>query len=336
MDCRFVYGWTMTSSNDMTRGGSAESLIGQATDWLLRLEEAPADPGVRDAAAAWRNADPAHAQAWNQAERAYRLIATRAPAPRAATPVSATAHPRRTARPWAIGAAAALAACLILVWLPGLMLQLQADVITKTAEVRDVTLEDGSTVQLAPRTALSVHFSGGRRSVALLSGQAFFAVVPNAARPFDVTAGGITVTVIGTAFEVRLSDEALTVGVQHGAVEVRTGHSSPAVARLGAGDQLTIPREQGDVRQTKVAPDGIASWRDYRLFVDDMTVAGVVDELRRYSPGWIVLADDSLGKRQVTGLYDLRDPERALRALVGPFGGQVRTVTPMLSIVSGP
>jgi transmembrane sensor len=337
MDRRFVYGWTMTSSNDTTTGGSAESLIEQATDWLLRLEEASADPGVRNAAAAWRDADPAHAQAWRRAERAYRLIAARDSAARAAPSVAAMVRPRRPVRLWIAGVATALAACLLLAYLPSLMLQLQADVITQTAEARDVTLEDGSVIQLAPRTALSVRFSAERRSIALLDGQAFFAVAPDRDRPFDVTAGGTTVTVVGTAFEVRLSEEKLTVGVQHGAVDVRSERSSPPVAaRLGAGDQLTIDRQQGGTQQTTVPPDEIASWRDHRLFVEDVTVANVIGELRRYSPGWIVLTDDSLARRQVTGLYDLRDPERALRALVAPFGGQVRNVTPILRIVSGP
>lgn len=333
MDYCFVYGWTMTRSNDTTTGESTEALIEQATDWLLRLEDAPADSRVRAAAAAWRDAAPAHAQAWQRAERAYRLISARNPAGRTAPAVVPIARPRRKRPLWVAGVAAALAACLMLVYLPDLTLQLQADVVTRTAEARDVTLEDGSVVQLAPRTALSVRFSDERRSVALLAGQAFFSVQPNAARPFDVTAGDVTVTVVGTAFDVRVSDETLVVGVQQGTVDVRSARST---TRLRAGDQLAIRRQQGGQQQTKVPPDEVAAWRDRRLFVEDMTVADVVDELRRYTPGWIVLTDDALARRQVTGLYDLRHPDRALRALVGPFGGTVREVTPMLQIVSGP
>ncbi len=67
-----------------------------------------------------------------------------------------------------------------------------------------------------------------------------------------------------------------------------------------------------------------------------MPLGDVVADMRRYSGKWIVFQDGHLAAQQVTGLYDLRDPDRALRVLVGPFGGRVREVTPFLRIVSGP
>jgi transmembrane sensor len=49
-----------------------------------------------------------------------------------------------------------------------------------------------------------------------------------------------------------------------------------------------------------------------------------------------VFADPGFAGQQVTGLYDLGDPDRALRILVAPFGGHVREITPFLKIISGP
>ncbi len=55
-------------------------------------------------------------------------------------------------------------------------------------ELRSLTLEDGTQVRLGPESALGVDFTAGERRVRLLKGEAFFDVVPNAARPFRVAA----------------------------------------------------------------------------------------------------------------------------------------------------
>lgn len=320
---------------NMTTGQSPEALIAEATDWLLRLEESPGDAAVRAAADAWRAADPAHERAWVRAERAYRLIGRSAEASRGRPAVSTPRGWRLVSRRWGAGAAVALAAGLLLLFVPGLLVKLRADFATGTAELRRVTLEDGTVVELAAQSALDVRFSRERRVVTLLSGEAFFKVAEQPGRPFDVSAGDLTVTVVGTAFDVRLSSEATTVAVEHGVVEVRNAGAKAAM-RLKAGDQVIVGRRDGTIRHAGIAPQEVASWRDRRLFVEGSTVGQVVDELRRYNAGWIVFADPGFANQQVTGLYDLGDPDRALRILVAPFGGQVREITPLLKIVSGP
>lgn len=324
----------------MTPGESLEPLIAQATDWLLRLEEAPADSALRAAAEAWRAADPGHGRAWQRAERAYRLMAQAPAAGPVVPPARLAAMPAArtpSSRKWLHGAATALAACLLLLVGPVLLRHLQADAVTGTAELRRVTLSDGTVVELAAQSALEVRFSAERRTVALLAGQAFFNVAAQAGRPFEVQAADLTVSVVGTAFDVHLLAGATTVAVQHGVVQVRSARSDGAMtARLVAGDQLTVGRRGDAVRRAGVAPDEVAAWRDHRLFVEGATVGDVVDELRRYNSGWIVVADQALARHQVTGLFDLRDPDRALRMLIAPFGGHLHEITPFLKVVSGP
>lgn len=328
----------------MTISNPADPLTKEAIDWLMRLEEAPADIELRAAARAWREANPEHARAWSKAERAWHWLAD--PKPDAvghprdlpATPAGDRLQMRRpTGRRWAVAIAGAIAACLMLLYAPSVVTSLRSDFATTTAELRQITLEDGTTIALAPRTALDVRFTANRRSVVLLSGEAFFDVVADARRPFEVQAGELSVLVTGTAFDVRMRKESVAVGVEHGSVEARP--SSPASfspVRLGPGDQLVVDRRTGAVRRTRVPTDEVASWREYRMFVERATVAEVVDALQRYHSGWIVLADRGLAQQQVAGLYDLRDPDQALRILVEPFGGRVHEVTPLLRIISGP
>lgn len=345
----------------MKAGDPADPLTREAIDWLIRLAEAPDDVPLRAAADAWRRAEPGHALAWTRAEKAWSWLAdpelapdpvaaVRSPAPRrspcrdmaarrmAARRMAARRMAaRRVAARWAAGALGAVAAALLLFLLPSLTVGLRADLTTATAELRRIELEDGSIVELGPQTAVDVRFASDRRLVVLLGGEAFFSVASDRSRPFEVQAAELSVRVTGTAFDVRMQGDSLRVAVERGSVDAgssRPGTSSPV--RLGPGDELVLDRRTGVLRQARVSPADVGLWREHRMFVENGTVAEVVEVLRRYQSGWIVLADGTLARRQVAGLYDLRDPDQALRILVGPFGGQVREVTPFLRIVSGP
>jgi len=322
---------------DMKTREPADPLTREAIDWLIRLSEAPHDAGLRAAAEAWRRADADRAVAWGRAERAWSWLADPAPDPVGLDRRTAQRQRKPVGRRWLAGVGGAVGACLLMLYLPALLTSLRADYATATAELRKVVLDDGTTVELAPQTALDIRFTADRRAVVLLSGEAFFKVAADDSRPFDVEAGELAVRVTGTAFDVRLQDTAVSVSVEHGSVDARSSFpSSSSPVRLTAGDQLTVDRRSGVARRTTVVPGDVAAWREHRMFVENATVADVVDALRRYQPGWIVLADEGLGRQKVAGLYDLRDPDQALRILVGPFGGQVREMTPLLRIISGP
>jgi transmembrane sensor len=320
----------------MTEGDQSGQWIEQAMDWLMRLRDAPADPALHAQFRTWLAQGPETVSAWERAQETWRLLGE-IPAHRAGSRASPADIPRRHV--WRVGAAfAALAAVLLLAILaPSLLLRLKADHWTAAGEVRHVTLTDGSTVHLGPESAIDVDYASGRRRIALLAGEAFFEVAANPGRPFVVDAAGLDVTVVGTAFDIRVSPGALAVGVRNGTVAVRYARASPALdAKLEGGDRVTVDRATGVAVRDRIAPDDVASWRDGRLFVDNATVAEVVEQLRQYQDGWIIVADDSLAARRVTGLYDLHDTGRALRALVRPVGGEVREITPYVRILSLP
>ncbi len=309
---------------------SADPALEQAMDWLLLLQDPDTGADIRRRFDAWLAADPDHGRAWAQARRAWGLLGELSPARPAAT------VPSRRRRNGLVAAAAALAACLAVAMLfPAAWPRLMADHATATAELRRLTLTDGSIVHLGPDSALDVAYTADRRAVTLRAGRAFFEVVSDAARPFTVAAGEVDVTVLGTAFEIRRGDDATTVAVERGSVAVRAaGVRPPLDVRLGPGERVAVRRD--GIRRDQVAAGDIAAWRAGRLFLDGATVAEVAAEIGAYRPGWIVIADPALGRRRVTGLYDLRQPDRALRALVQPVGGQVTEVTPLLRVLSAP
>lgn len=296
----------------------------EALHWLIALQEAPADMVLRDRFRAWVQASPIHAQAWRDLNRVDDLIGQ-------ALSVAKAAPPPRRARPVTVKAAFAMAACLLLAFFPVLQAGLQADHRTATAEMRRVALADGSRVMLAPDSAITVSLGEDRRMVELLRGEAFFDVQRDAARPFTVIAGDSSVRVVGTAFNVRRLVVGAEVAVAQGAVRVSRADTQ---VDLQPGDSIDTSRGQHGIRST-LPTELVAPWRQGQLVVKDRSVADVVDTLRRYHDGMIMLHGSALAERRITGIFTPDDPEAALTALVAPLGGSVMRVTPWFLLVIG-
>ncbi|HQS17186.1 FecR domain-containing protein [Reyranella sp.] len=325
----------------------------QANRWWILLQEEPRDEVLRRRLDLWRSASSENEEAWREVERLHRLAghaeqgagqdwrrflserrgeSTQGPRARHSGPALSASS--RSSRPrWiAAGAAAALAAMLAFVWVPVVLVDLQSDHVTSTAELRNITLEDGSIVTLAAESAIAVSLSDVERRVRLLKGEAFFRVTSDTRRPFKVIASHVQATVVGTEFDVRMAAGDVTVDVAEGVVAVgRVGAIDGE--RLGAGQSLSIAAN-GTSRLAALPPPFVGAWRQGRLLTAEVPLRDAVEQLRRHFEGVIVLTDTSLGDRPITGAYTLSEPESALRAIAKAHGAVVRRVTPWLLVIS--
>jgi transmembrane sensor len=324
----------MTSDNL----SSEDRIREEAAAWLLELN----GPHCRDDAfERWLMTSPQHMDAWADIQAMWGMLEAAEPhyqrltTPRAVLPGSPDLKPHARRRPgWqksgfriAAGTvAAAILGLAAFAVVPGFMIRWQADYKTSTAESRSVTLEDGSIVQLGADSAIRVDFSAGERHVELLTGEAFFTVTHNTARPFVVDAQGLDVRVVGTEFDVKLDDLATRVSLASGAVNASLSGDAGPTQALVPGEQLTVERRTGKMSIERIATDDIGIWRSGRLFVVNASVAEVIESIQRYHPAWISVPDRDLSQTRVTGIYDLSDPDQALVALVSPFGGKVHHI----------
>ncbi|HYD05304.1 MAG TPA: FecR domain-containing protein, partial [Reyranella sp.] len=285
----------------------------EASEWSVLLQDDPDDADLRRRFEAWRTASALHAEAWIATERAAGLAAEALPAyahewhavrhkPDVVTPLL-RARPR-----WlAAGASLALAAAIAWIATPVILLRLQADHVTGTAEMRRVPLGDGSEVTLAPGSAIAVSLQPGERRVELLKGEAFFAVAPDPKRPFRIMARSVEASVLGTSFDVRLDESNVVIAVEEGIVGVS---SLDGRRILQAGQSVRI---DGRGAHEAESPDMVSAWRRGQLYVQNQQLADAVETVRRYFPGTIVIADRDLAARPTTGVFNLGDPEAALR-----------------------
>jgi len=139
-------------------------------------------------------------------------------------------------------------------------------------------------------------------------------------------------TVLGTRFDVVMLEGSTSVGVARGHVQVDTT-SGGSSYELFAGDWVRVSKD-GAVERAADLPDYLVAGPGPRLAVRNRPVAEVIERLRPWFSGRIVIANASVGEQLVTGVFDGADPQRALEAIVGPQGGRVLRVTSWLLIVA--
>ncbi|MBP7337006.1 FecR domain-containing protein [Niveispirillum sp.] len=261
----------------------------QAADWHARLQ-GDADQAVWLAFTEWLEADPRHRDAYDMVERTWRQI-DRMPAPAVPGAVidlasrrKPAAAPANLSRRWFLGGAAAAAAALA-VTLTGRYAMAPAPEIFETpkGQRRTVQLADGSSVTLNSGTRLTVALADDRRAVVLERGEALFDVAKDPARPFTVAAGERLVTVVGTAFNVRHLDQAVTVTVTRGLVDVG-GKDGGGKVRLTPGQQISARQGQPPGPVTSVDAQAATAWIDGRLSFDNAPLPQVLAELSHHYP----------------------------------------------------
>ncbi|MEY2877874.1 MAG: hypothetical protein RLZZ15_254 [Verrucomicrobiota bacterium] len=275
---------------------------------------------------------------------------------------------RRRRRRFAVAAGGALGIVAgMLVWreqrtVPAAPSAVSGPTIVATPERR--VLPDGSVVELKAGAGITVDFGGVARRVRLDSGEVHFQVAKDAARPFVVTAAGVEVQAVGTAFSVHLAAEAVDVLVTEGRVAVAreeataggrpaatvgaaqaTAVATPppfAAISVGAGERVVVP-----VAPPAVSPPPAAlpvsapeqarrlAWRVPRIELAGTPLREAIARFNAHAGNRLVL-DPGLGDLQVSGVLRADDTESLLLLLRNEFaitaevrpGGEVRLRRP--------
>ncbi|RJE85861.1 FecR family protein [Paracoccus onubensis] len=300
-----------------------DRLFDEALELILRHRD---DPSAPEQARRWRMISPAHEAAWAEAAAIHGMTG-QALSDRH-RPEASRHIGRRALLLGGLAAGGALT-------LPGLVTRARADFVTSTAEIRRVPLPDGSFATLGPDTALALRFADDRRGVRLLSGMAFFEIARDPAHDFTASSGSVIVTTRQSRFELGRDARMVSVAVADGEVDVQLDRvaGSPQATRITGGERLSFGPD-GDPRMAERAPDQVAVWRTGLIVAENEPVSAVVARIARWQPGRVVLAAQSLADEQISGVFDLANPIMALEAVVHPYHGKVRQISPYLTVIS--
>lgn len=342
----------------MTNYSALAKAEDEAIEWAILLADDPDSIVQLERFQAWLNADSLHAEVWARTLRVYDELGQLPPVVqdqwpkkepdqcKEGSPVRGLCSAGLTGslrNAWTsshlflfnwrrsfVGLGMALSFFLVLV--PHLTLRLTADYLSDTGEQQTHTLEDGSKLYLAPKSAVDITYTDGDRQVRLLRGQAFFEVQPNTNRPFYVDAGGTKTTVLGTSFGVSKLNSGVSVSVAHGKVLVEDRNVLPIVAQnLTEGDQFLVTWGKGS-KLVHVIPNDVASWRNGELVARNLPVKEVAEAFRDYYDG-VIIVREPFASQRVTGLYQLNDPVATLSDMALAHGMKAHQITPWLLIL---
>jgi transmembrane sensor len=205
----------------------------------------------------------------------------------------------------------AAAACLVLVALAVIWLPNEHGSSSPRRQVaaaqtnRAATLPDGSRVMLSAQTSINVDFNGSKRNLELSVGEAYFKVKHDRQHPFIVHAGDISVTAVGTAFDVRRESDEVTVTVEEGTVEIAGNvfarKGLPTTWRAEAGYQLTYSSQGRTAMIINVDTSSALKWRSGELAYVWEPLGAVIEDLNRYSEHKVIIKDPAIAELRFTG-----------------------------------
>lgn len=305
-----------------------------ADDLLVKylLEEAGA--AERTDAEQWINASPAHKKYFEQLRRIWQMsgVATAAapPAEEAWDRFYQRTHPgqeRRPARRLPVKKWGAVAAVLFVVlsgsWMwyrhhyaPAGLLTLSSGNMPLTD-----TLTDKTVITLNKNSALSypAHFNRKNRIVQL-RGEAFFKVAQQQNHPFIVHINDITVTVLGTSFNINEVQDAVEVIVKTGSVKVSSRNNA---VQLQGGEKVVISHNQDRLQKEPVSDELYNYYRTREFICNNTPLRELVAALNKAYDTHIVIANPRLEDLRITTTFHRSQSVYAILAIISRTFNQV-------------
>ena len=151
-------------------------------------------------------------------------------------------------------------------------------------------LPDGSRVWLNAASSIRYpsSFQGKTREV-IVTGESYFEIAKDTARPFIVMVNGIRVQATGTAFNIKAYPEEPYLGITltEGSVKVSTADKSRA---LHVSEQLQIRNAQ-NWSIKKVDTDDVTAWTNNKLQLSDMSIDELKHNLERWYDITVIVQD---------------------------------------------
>lgn len=319
----------------------------EAAAWIVKLDSGDLNEADREALSDWLAQSNANrrefaelAEVWGLADHLPHFTEIYTP-----THDAAPKTPKQRRNGWRAQqaiAACAVACCVFFAaffWLASPAEETPVFVEHRTAigEIRDITLSDGSIVSLNTNSHIEVAYSPRKRSIILDSGEAHFKVAKDKERPFSVEVGEKVVTAVGTAFNIRKSDQGANLIVTEGRVsvddrdavtpkdEIVSVASKPML--VSAGEQLSLKAAKAEIKAEKYFPEELEqklSWTSGMLSFDNTPLTQAISEVSRYTSTKIIIADESLKSINVGGYFKAGETDSMLEALKLSFNIKVQ------------
>jgi transmembrane sensor len=180
------------------------------------------------------------------------------------------------------------------------------------------TLPDGSQVTLNKRSSISyaTSFDDADSRRITLTGEAFFNVVPNKKKPFVVTVNNVTVTVLGTSFNVKSHANRTEVIVETGVVKVARKEKT---VRLTRHEKVVVLQGQNDFVRQSSTDEFYKYYRTGNFVCRDMPLSELVGKLNEIYDANIVIENDRIKNLKINTTFEQKSLSKDLHVIGTTF-----------------
>jgi len=297
----------------------------QASNWIAKRDNG-FSAAEQDAFFDWLAADPKHAEVYAELQSVFKqmdiMVEWRPMFALEPNPDLLAGLRPHLVKPWWLTLVAGMAAVLALVLFlgggrqmtpaPGSTLLAEGEV---ARSYERHVLEDGSIVELNRGGQVSLRFEPKRRLLDLIAGEAHFKVAKDPNRPFVVRVGGVEVTAVGTEFHIALSAGEVEVFVTEGRIRIdppvhstdgKTDLVSPALRTLDAGQGMVVNIDApiSTLVVVDYSPQIVEqrlAWKNELVDFADVPLSEVILAFNRRNHTQVVISDEELGARPISG-----------------------------------
>ncbi len=209
--------------------------------------------------------------------------------------------------------------------------------VTQAGSKSTLQLPDGTRVWLNANSQLSYGHEafGVQLREIYLSGEAFFDVVKNEKVPFLVHSGPVTITVMGTAFNVKAypGEKTVETSLVRGLIEITTRHDPERKIIVKPDEKIVIPVDESTAEAGKsqtpsravyfitalqrgrsnVLPETV--WLQSKLEFDDEPFSELGPKMQEWFNISIVFADEEIRAKRFTGMIEKETLKETLKAM---------------------
>ncbi|MEQ9299636.1 MAG: FecR domain-containing protein [Cyclobacteriaceae bacterium] len=178
---------------------------------------------------------------------------------------------------------------------------------------QELQLPDGSRVTLMPFSSVSYSSDFGHEREIMLTGGAFFEVRKSNDQPFVVNVEKLEVTVLGTKFLVKESDQRTEVFVEEGSVSV-SPNANNGEKILTAEQGVYLDNSSGIIKPIAIT-DNILSWKSGVLEFNNVQLTKVLQDIGTHYNVSIRLKNSNIGKCHLTSRLDNKSIDEVLQVL---------------------
>lgn len=195
-----------------------------------------------------------------------------------------------------------------------------ADYKTEIGQMHSITLEDGSKVTLAAKSAIKLDFTAEKRQINLVQGDIYIDVAKDPQRPLIVHTAQADFKALGTRFIVYQYANSSVLNMLHSKVETRSLAKNSQVKVVKQGEKISAdalglsPISELDIASTEFA------WDKHQILADQLPLADLLTNLGRYHHQYLIFNHSTLKDYKVSGVINAQqDLDQTLRLLVTQY-----------------